>query len=244
MGRSSYYFGINLYGEHSLFHRTSARMTNVTRNPLPKEFRKTESTQAKQRKELIDKGEQFGLNQEQINKEWQAIVLKATEHVTAWIEKNHPEIISNGIIIETDSTSSALSEAAVEGLGELIKHVKKRAKLSHWWQQPQQFLFQDHGETHIYIYQQRHHSAESAGKKVYKIGKTTKPNDRRKAHRTSNTDLHLIAEYTEEGILTETNIHRFFKASRLDGEREWFLLSDAEAALVASPHRMKNEISK
>jgi hypothetical protein len=219
-------------------------MTNVTRHPSPKEFRKTESTQVAQRLELTKLGDSFGLNQDQINTEWQAIVNDATVHITEWLVKNHPEIIKDGLVIDCEETPAALSEAAEEGIGELIKHVRKRAKLTHWWQQPTQSLFQIGGEVHVYIYRQRHHSAETDRRKVYKIGKTTKPEERRKAHRTSNTDLQLITQYTEEGVLTETNIHRFFKTSRLPGEREWFLLTDDEAALVASPHRMKDEISR
>lgn len=208
-------------------------------------MRKTEAEQRRLKDELFAAGLRFGYTRHEIKGEWELVVNAVTRHLTDWFKKRYSHLIIGGVLQNTDEAIDALDSAADEGIGELVKIIRMRTSKQGTWtvNLHGNFPLTNDGVS-IYVYRQRVHSQEGNGRKVYKIGKTQRPHQRDKEHKTSNTDLELLAVYPESGILNETEIHRHLRKFRLDGAKEWFLLNDEQAKTVCNPHMIKIELLK
>lgn len=235
--RSRGYVGIELLFDQRFFGLTSDCGTEFRADPRFKATNRAFHLRLKEM--LFEAGSKTGARASEIQGEWESLVRRATIECTRHFSEQ-TGIRGLQVVGYTKENERKLRASLSRALAWLETEIRLRTR--EFMRASAELPFSD-STTRIYVHMQNLHSKERDGMKVYKIGKTTRPHQRKGAHRTSNTDTTDVCSFPERGIVKEANIHRLF-APPLDGEREWFLLSQEQVEILKCPFRLEKEIRK
>tara|TARA_R110002153_G_scaffold171440_1_gene324289 strand:+ start:2138 stop:2833 length:696 start_codon:yes stop_codon:yes gene_type:complete len=219
--------------ETDFFH-----VANVTKWGLPYPDTRinlfTRKTQEGLRMRIWAAAEEFGMSRTDAGIEWCEIVKRGTAKATEYIKAQTSAGTSKDFPLKLTEHGALVSrsfEVAVREVGGIV--TEREAFKGSWTAHPS-FDLDPPKESRIYV---RH---DHPSTDTYKIGMTTRPgsgsNSRNSEYNTHSAESVMIAEYRECGILTEKNVHLFYKEKRL--KLEFFKLSPEDVEIVTDPKKM------
>jgi hypothetical protein len=236
--RSPSYIGVELRFDQRYFHITSDSGIGPRPDPRFKVCDRVEHTHL--RELLCKKAKEKGMTEAEAMTEWTGIVRQATVECTK-LFREAGGFSGLDVVPWSDELNETLRTCLHDALAWIAGQINRRLRHGAWTVKPAPEFPFSKSRTIVYVHRQNRSSHERDGLKAYKIGKTTNPKQRKKAHKTSNPDTTEICEFPECGVVTEANIHKLFSPP-IVGATEWFLLSDEQVATLTSFFRLQAAI--